>query len=383
MSQPELPNDLSPTLQPIPPSVGPGTPRGPGGGEPPGRSAPPPAARPRKSVSAVKVVLLILGGLALLGSVALNAVLLADIGAGFEHRISMQTSVLKAGRTSETVALYGVEGIIDSRAAAQFEQFYKAVADDGNVKAVVLRVNSPGGGVTASDRICEMVKALRTKGKKVVVSMGSLAASGAYYISAPADEIYAEATTITGSIGVVAWWVVLKGTLDKIGAEPVIIKSSHSTGWKDEMSSFSRPHEYQRRHIRDVLDKLQGRFEENVLAGRGKRLKTRSRTYTIPASEDGGEPVEHTETEPLNGKIYLAESAKQFGLIDGIGFQDAAIRRAARLAGLGRERVVHYARRRSMMERLMEGKSAGSMKLGLDLLDKLQTPRFMMIWKAD
>jgi len=328
-------------------------------------------------------VLLVLGGLALLGSLAVNALLLADVGAAFEHRIAMRTSVVKAGNRNETVALYGVEGIIDSRASAQFEQFYKAVIDDDNVKAVMLRVNSPGGGVTSSDQICQMVKDLRKKGKKVVVSMGSLAASGAYYISAPADEIYAEATTITGSIGVVAGWVVLKGTLDKIGAEPVIIKSSHSEGWKDEMSSLSRPHEYQRRHIRDVLDNLQGRFEDVVQAGRGKRLKTRRVSYTIPAAEEGKAPVEHTETEPLNGKIYLADKAREFGLIDRIGFQDAAIRRAAQLAGLSRERVVHYSRRKSMMEKLLEGKAAGSMKLDLDLLDKLQTPRFMMIWKAD
>ncbi|MGB2824376.1 MAG: S49 family peptidase [Phycisphaerae bacterium] len=330
-----------------------------------------------------KILLLVLGGLALLGSLVMNAILLADIGTAFEHRVIMQTAVLEAGNRNETVAMYRVEGIIDARSAAQFQQFYDAVADDGNVKAVVLRVNSPGGGVTSSDQICELVKGLRTKGKKVVVSMGSLAASGAYYISAPADEIYAEATTITGSIGVVAGWVVLKGTLDKIGAEPVIIKSSHAEGWKDEMSSLSRPHEYHRQHIRDVLDKLQERFEDVVVAGRGKRLKTRRATYTIPAAEEGKAPVEHTETEPLNGKIYLAEAAKEFGLIDRIGFQDAAIRRAGQLASLSRRRVVQYSRRRTMMERLMEGKASSSLKLDLDLLDKLQTPRFMMIWKAD
>lgn len=383
MSEPEPPSDRSPTLQPIPPSTTQDVPQGPGDYQPPGQPTPQPASRPRKSASVFKILLLVLGGLALLGSLVMNAILLADIGTAFEHRVIMQTAVLEAGNRNETVAMYRVEGIIDARSAAQFQQFYDAVADDGNVKAVVLRVNSPGGGVTSSDQICELVKGLRTKGKKVVVSMGSLAASGAYYISAPADEIYAEATTITGSIGVVAGWVVLKGTLDKIGAEPVIIKSSHAEGWKDEMSSLSRPHEYHRQHIRDVLDKLQERFEDVVVAGRGKRLKTRRATYTIPAAEEGKAPVEHTETEPLNGKIYLAEAAKEFGLIDRIGFQDAAIRRAGQLASLSRRRVVQYSRRRTMMERLMEGKASSSLKLDLDLLDKLQTPRFMMIWKAD
>ena len=378
MSDPEPLSDSSPKLQPI------GVPAGPWPAHPP---MPPPGMPPggpaRKRTATWMIVLLVLAGLGLVASVVVNVLLLADVGTDFERRVAMGTTVLQAGKRDQTVALYAVNGIIDGRATAQFRQFYESVANDRNVKAVVLRVDSPGGGVTASDQICEMVKGLRTKGKIVVVSMGSMAASGGYYISAPADEIYAEDTTITGSIGVIAGWLVLKGTLDKIGAEPIVIKSSHSEGWKDSMSSFRRPKDYHRRHLREVLDQLQQRFEETVQAGRGKRLKTRSVTYDIPADEDGKPPVRHTETEPLNGKIYLAAKARELGLIDRIGYQDAAIRRAAQLAGLTRKRVVHYSRRRTMMERLIEGRSDGSLKIGLDLLEKLQTPRFMMIWKAE
>jgi len=378
MSDPEPLSDSSPKLQPI------GVPAGPWPAHPP---MPPPGMPPggpaRKRTATWMIVLLVLAGLGLVASVVVNVLLLADVGTDFERRVAMSTTVLQAGKRDQTVALYAVNGIIDGRATAQFRQFYESVANDRNVKAVVLRVDSPGGGVTASDQICEMVKGLRTKGKIVVVSMGSMAASGGYYISAPADEIYAEDTTITGSIGVIAGWLVLKGTLDKIGAEPIVIKSSHSEGWKDSMSSFRRPKDYHRRHLREVLDQLQQRFEETVQAGRGKRLKTRSVTYDIPADEDGKPPVRHTETEPLNGKIYLAAKARELGLIDRIGYQDAAIRRAAQLAGLTRKRVVHYSRRRTMMERLIEGRSDGSLKIGLDLLEKLQTPRFMMIWKAE
>ena len=371
MPEPELSHHVSEVLQPVSPPPAP--PPGPG------------PARPRRGTSTWIIVLLILCLLGLAGSVVVNVLLLADVDVAFEHGgRGMQTSVVRAGSRSETVALYTVQGILDGRSAARFEQFYKAVIDDNNVKAVVLRVASPGGGVTASDQMCELVKRLRSKGKKVVVSMGSLAASGGYYISAPANEIYAEPTTITGSIGVIAGWVVLKGTLDKIGAEPVIIKSSHAEGWKDEMSSLSAPHDYQRRHVQSVLDELQKRFEDEVQAGRGNRLKTRSATYEIPPRDDGAEPKRHSETEPFNGKIYLASKAKALGLIDRIGYQDAAITRAAALAGLSRHRVVRYTRRRGMMEILLESRTrGGAVEQGVHLLDKLQTPRFLMMYKAD
>lgn len=398
MPDPQPPNPDSPTLSPAsPPEGGPPASPPPGttppGGPPPQASTAPAAvpprqtpvvpSRPRRRRSTLKILLFVFGGLVLVVSLVVNLVLLADVGAGLEYGGAMDTTVLESGKSSQTIALFGVEGIIDSRAVAQFQRFYKAVVGDGNVKAVVLRVNSPGGGVTSSDQICEMVKGLRAAGKKVVVSMGSMAASGGYYISAPADEIYAEATTLTGSIGVMAGWVVLKGTLDKIGAEPVIIKSTHAHGWKDSMSSFSRPHDYQRRHLRSVLDKMQLRFEQVVKTGRGRRLVTRTGTFTIPADDEDGKPSQYTETEPLNGKIYLAEEALEFGLIDGIAYQEEAVRRAAALAKLTNRRVVRYTRRRTFMEQLLDGRANAPLKLDTDLLHKLQTPRLMMIWKVD
>jgi protease-4 len=380
MSDPGLPSEPWPTLQPLAPAGPQGPPTGPPV-LPPGPARP---QRPVKRRSTWLIVLLILAGLGLVASVTLNVLFLGDFSPALDYGAGMRKAVVQRGKSDQTIALYSVEGIIDDQAAGQFRLFYRAVAGDDDVKAIVLRVNSPGGGVTASDQICQMVKDLRSSGRKVVVSMGSLGASGAYYISAPADEIYAEATTITGSIGVVAGWVVLKGTLDKVGAEPIVIKSSHARGWKDEMSYFSRPADYQRKHIQGVLDKMQERFEDVVRAGRGtRRLKTQRKTYKIPPDKEGGQEIEHTETEPFNGKIYLAEEAKQLGLIDSIGYQDAAIRRAAQLAGLRRQRVVVYARRRSLMETLLENRTEPSFKLDGTLFDKLQTPRFLMLWKAD
>jgi len=383
MSEPEPNEQPTPTLQPIPPSAA--VPQGPAAPPPtmPPRPVPRAGPPPRRG-STWKVILLVLLLLALVGSAAINLVLLAGVGEGLEYPVvSMQTSVVEGGNSDEVVALYHVNGILDARAVAEFREFHRAVAHDGNVKAVVLRVDSPGGGVTASDQICELVKDLKARRKKVVVSMGSVAASGGYYISAPADEIYAEGTTVTGSIGVIAWWLALKGTLDKIGAEPVVIKSGHAEAWKDAWGGFSPPHDYQRKHIQDVLDKMQDRFEKVVQAGRGTRLVTRGNTISIPSRTEGEPPVKFAETEPFNGRIYLAEEAQELGLIDKIGYQEAALRGAARLAGLGNEKVVRYSRKRGLLDMLLQTEASPAVKLDIDLLDKLQTPRFMLLWKVD
>ena len=383
MSDPMPPTGASPTLQPAQ-SVPPAGHAGPSTGPPGVPQQPPGAPYPRrKRRSTLLVVLLIMCALALVVSVAVNLAFVSDFGLGLESAGAMKKTVTRSGERSQTVAVYAVDGILHDQAVARFRQFYNTVAGDDDVQAVVLRVNSPGGGVTASDQICEMVKDLRSAGKKVVVSMGAVAASGGYYISAPADEIYAEATTVTGSIGVLAWWVALKGTLDKIGAEPVIIKSSHAEGWKDAWGGFDPPHDYQRQHIQDVLDKMQERFEEVVQAGRGKRLNPQPASYEIPPSREGAQPVRHNETEPFNGKIYLAERALELGLIDRIGYQDAAIQRAANLAGLKDERVVRYSRRRTFMETLMDSRTDASFKLDRRLFESLRTPRLMMLWQVD
>ena len=383
MSDPMPPTGASPTLQPAQ-AVPPAGHAGPSTGPPGVPQQPPGAPYPRrKRRSTLLVVLLIMCALALVVSVAVNLAFVSDFGLGLESAGAMKKTVTRSGERSQTVAVYAVDGILHDQAVARFRQFYNTVAGDDDVQAVVLRVNSPGGGVTASDQICEMVKDLRSAGKKVVVSMGAVAASGGYYISAPADEIYAEATTVTGSIGVLAWWVALKGTLDKIGAEPVIIKSSHAEGWKDAWGGFDPPHDYQRQHIQDVLDKMQERFEEVVQAGRGKRLNPQPASYEIPPSREGAQPVRHNETEPFNGKIYLAERALELGLIDRIGYQDAAIQRAANLAGLKDERVVRYSRRRTFMETLMDSRTDASFKLDRRLLESLRTPRLMMLWQVD
>ena len=383
-----------PTLHPTPsPSAqGPAGPWGPPPGGPwgaaPGAGYPPAQPcyqpRPAKRSSGWRIIFWIFMVLILGGSILLNLALLAAVGTqfgGMDAQGGLTTQTIRSGHKGQTVAVYRVVGLIDGAATAEFKQFYHSVVDDPDVKAVVLRVDSPGGGVTSSDQICEMVKQIRDARKTVVVSMGSVAASGGYYISAPADEIFAEETTITGSIGVIAGWFVLKGTLDKIGAEALTIKSTHAQAWKDEMSPTTMPQDYQLQHLQEVLDEMQARFEDVVKTGRGNKLKTRSETVSV--ADRNGKVTQRENTEPFNGKIYLASKAKELGLIDQIGYEDAAIDRAAQLASLSKPKVVRFVRRKTFMEALMDGKGDASFKIDTKLIDQLQTPRFLMLWKAE
>lgn len=320
--------------------------------------------------------------LAFIFSVLLNlglAVILA--GSHIEGKLSRKT--LTRGDENSVVAVYHVTGVIGAPAAQQFQTFTREVVSDSKVKAVVLRVDSPGGGIAASDEIWSMVGKLKEHGKKVVVSMGGVAASGGYYISAGADRIFAEETTITGSIGVIMAWLVLERGLDKLGIDPLVLKSTHAEGWKDELSSLKSPDDRQKAHLREVLDTMQARFEKIVKDGRGAKLKLTNKAYTatMPAAGGGVRTVEITETEPLNGKIYMGAEAKALGLVDDIGYMDQAIDAAKKLASLTNPSVIQFERRQSLIEKMVEGQAAAGIKIDSSTLDELTTPRVMVLWQ--
>jgi len=325
-----------------------------------------------------------LGTIILILSIVLNVYLIMALSVMGEARGIVGT-VLRDGDQRQVVAVYRVNGMISDRAVQEFTRFYRAVADDENVKAVVLRVDSPGGTVPAADEIHALLKDLHEKrGKKLVVSMGGVAASGGYYISALADEIYAEPTTITGSVGVILAWMVVKGTLDKLGMEAMVLKSTDAEGWKDAISPLQKPDQRQAAATKDMLDTVQTRFEQVVRDGRGTRLKTREITYTVKVGEgEDARLVQRTDIQPLNGQVFMPEQAKELGLIDAVGYEDAAIDRAAELAGLTKPKVVIYKAWRPWLQRLAEAKEQEGVQIGPELLDRLQSPRLLMLWKAD
>ena len=338
-------------------------------------------AEPRKR-SGVRTFFRVVFWMVLASSIMTNLFLMGLLAQTLADEAEMSRVVLDEGNAKQTVAVYRVAGLLDHGAVTAFREFCDEVAADKDVRAIVLRVNSPGGGVASSNQIHQMVKALQSAGKPIVVSMGAMAASGGYMISCSADRIIAEPTTVTGSIGVIMSWLVLEGTLDKIGVEPVVIKSTDADYWKDDVSLMHLPDERQVAYLRDILDEMQAQFAASVRAGRGDKLPE---PPDAPPAADGAMLVEFDPdaNEPLNGKVYLAGEAMRLGLIDEIGYRHDAIDRAAKLAGLDDPHVVAYRHRPpGLLKVLFGAERQGAVSEGIDLVEDLQTPKFEAKWLA-
>jgi protease IV len=223
----------------------------------------------------------------------------------------------------DRVAVITIEGVItDAREVIEQLARYRDLA---SVKAVVLRVNSPGGAVAPSQEIYqEILKFRRESRKPVVASLGSVAASGGYYIAAAADRIMANPGSITGSIGVLLQFPNLGGLLQKVGIKTTVIKA----GENKDLGSVTRDlTEAERRILQEVLDDVHGQFIEAVAAGRR---------------------LDRARVEPLaDGRIFSGRQAMALGLVDELGDLPDAIERAAKLVGIpGRPKVIQERRRR-------------------------------------
>lgn len=236
------------------------------------------------------------------------------VGASVEEVMVRQT--YRDG-DSRLIAVIPIEGVIDARQSDFVHSAVENVLDDRHVKAVVLRVDSPGGGVTASDQIWYEVNRLKAKGLPVIASYGSVAASGGYYVSCGADHIMAEETTITGSIGVIAQVLTLEGLMNKVGVEPVTLVATGSPDKSVANDIFRSWNDRDKATVRTMLDSAYATFRNRVETGR----KT---VISDPATLDG----------IANGTIYTAMQAKENGLIDGIGYLNDAIAVAEQRAGL-------------------------------------------------
>ncbi len=230
---------------------------------------------------------------------------------------------------SDRVALVRVEGpILDAR---EIVDTIRAYQKKPNVRAMVLRVDSPGGGVVASQEIHDAVAAFRDSGRPVVASMGTVAASGGYYISAPTDVIIANPGTLTGSIGVIMSLANFERLMDKIGVENVTLKAGKN---KDIGSPFRPMTDDEHALMQAVMDDIHSQFIEAVAAGRGRTVE---------------------EIRPLaDGRIYTGRQALDAGLVDEMGNLETAILKAGELAGIeGRPKVVE--RQESPWERFTQG----------------------------
>jgi protease-4 len=205
----------------------------------------------------------------------------------------------------------GTEGSTEVVTPGGIRKAVQKALDDDRVKAIVLRVDSPGGSAAASDEIWSVLKEADKK-KPVTVSMGQFAASGGYYISCAGRRITADPATITGSIGVVGGKVVLKGLLDWAGLniEPI------ERGQHAEMMSALRPYtDEERAFIKKSMEEVYGVFTSRVAAARGEK-------------------VAHLE-EVAQGRLFTGQQAKDAGLVDDVGTLNDTIKTAAKTAGLG------------------------------------------------
>jgi protease IV len=233
--------------------------------------------------------------------------------------------------TEERIAVLRVEGVILDAQQALGE--LKRYGDNPLVKAIVVRIDSPGGGVVPSQEIHDAVKRIRDKQNKLVIaSMGTVAASGGYYIAAATDRIVANPGTLTGSIGVIMEMANVEGLMKKIGVESVVIKSG---AHKDLGSPFRAMNLEDRTILQNVMDDVHSQFIEAVAAGRSLEIKD------VRALADG--------------RIFTGRQAKAAKLVDELGDLNDAIKLAADMAGLEGEPRVVEPRKRFTIRDLIEG----------------------------
>ncbi|MFO7971334.1 MAG: signal peptide peptidase SppA [Desulfobacterales bacterium] len=218
----------------------------------------------------------------------------------------------------EKVGIIEVRGIIaDSKKALQN---LKRFREDDSIKAIVIRIDSPGGAVGPSQEIFREIRKT-SKSKKVVASMGSIAASGGYYIAAGADGIVANPGTITGSIGVIMGFTNYEQLLSKIGLVPIVIKSGE---YKDMGSPVRKMKPKEKRILKDFARKIHRQFIQDIIDGRN---------------------MDKATVESLaDGRIFTGEESKKLGLVDRIGNFEDAVEWAGRLGGIKGKISTVYAR---------------------------------------
>jgi protease-4 len=269
----------------------------------------------------------------------------AGLGAAFSSAGASSASTLSASQlapatqlsgplTGPAVAVISVNGpIVSGEQAQDFDltggsavaasgsivKLIKRAAQDSQVKAILLKVDSPGGSVIGSD---EIYHALKEAGKPVVVHMGALAASGGYYVSMAADHIVAHPDTLTGSIGVISEFTNIEGLYEKLGLQSTIVKSGENKDFGAQTAPFT---EEDRKLWQAIIDETYDSFVNIIADNRGMTVE---------------------EVKKLaDGRIYTGRQAYATKLVDQLGYFDDAVDKAASLGGItGEPRVIEYRR---------------------------------------
>jgi protease IV len=262
----------------------------------------------------------------------LNKVSLADYYAAKKDNLLKQDG-------KDKIAVVYAEGEImtgtDEPGVITDEQYVKIlrkIRNDDRIKAIVLRINSPGGSVLASENIYREVQLCKQAGKAIVVSMGDYAASGGYYIACPADSIFCEAATLTGSIGVFAAVPILQKTMkEHLGITVDTVRTGKFSALGSVLIDFSAE---ESQIFQANVEATYEDFLQKVATG---RRKTRDQVHEI-----------------AQGRVWSGQKAKEIGLVDDIGGTDRAIAAAANLAGLVKYRLAEYPSTKTGLEQFIE-----------------------------
>ncbi len=297
-----------------------------------------------------------------------------EIPLGGSLRAYDEKTVSAEPRAEGKIAMIDLEGILTSDhhesifgikepAAAAFVEKLKKAEEDPGVKAVIVRIDSPGGDVTTSDILHNELKSFkeRTRRPAVACFMG-LATSGGYYVAGACDRIVAHPTSITGSIGVIALHVSLSGLMDKIGVKATALKSGAR---KDAGSPFRDLTEEDRGLLQSLVDQAHERFIRVVAEGRRGRL------------------MEAEVRAAADGRVFTARQALDAKLVDRVGYLKDALEEAKSLAGIRAAELVMYSRRPQRMENpySVNASSTGAPAWELEMARRLLGFRLYYIWE--
>jgi len=257
-------------------------------------------------MSTWKVVLIILGACAFIG------IILGLVGRGLE------SPFLGSGN----IGYVEVKGTI--RNSRKVVEWIDKLSENSSIRAILVRIDSPGGGVAPSQEIYDALKRAREKGKPVVASIGSLGASGGYYIACAADKIVADPGSVTGSIGVIMQFPVIRDLLRKLGIDYEVIKSGE---FKDIASPLRPMTDKERRLLKEVILDVYSQFVDVVAESRG-----------LPKD---------SVLKIADGRILSGRQAYELGLVDTLGSQKVALDIARELGGIkGKPRLLKRKKRR-------------------------------------
>lgn len=297
-------------------------------------------------------------------SILANIVLIASNPDFVPEKSANEKFVAGEKKAKDKIAIIRMDQMITAETIKQPKKELEYAAEDRNVRAVVLAVSSPGGTISASDELYHAIEKFKAKTKKpVVVYMTGMATSGAYYIAMPADKIFAERSCITGSIGVILSLLDMSKLAADWGIKPETVKSGKM---KDSGSLLKPMTDEERAEWQKMVDVMFALFLDVILKHRGEKV--------------GGEEKLRVLAD---GRVYVAEEARDLGLIDDIGFQEDAVVSAAKHAGIDEDnvRIITYQRPYDSFLEIFGGTSS-STPFPFERFLEAQMPQLLLLPKA-